>query len=368
MFEKTEKPSKTKTPQKNQTPQVSETPGRNPEPKDTLVSVESLLDQAYIFLRGGDFPKAAKQFDSVLDADPKCAKGYMGKFLAVCRIPSEEDFVPFFVSCFQEKIEEILQTKPPRLRKTVPASTIEIDGGTQAAAASLPDDWKNYWLYFDLAYVPIADAMEEAYKILKRDILDDSNFQKALSFAEGEEKQKYLGYFDRIDEEVEKIKTSKIDEDSVLLRRNYTRYLSEVVPLLRKMRSSKRFSTAEAARFAGTVIYVGSVIIRILTYKYVLKGWKFLEFFANLGGAVFFGAIKCIPLFIICWVVCLLTASEEKKITGELKTIHDALREAASSIENEKSLAFVFPEPFAMKTKLANLSRAFDKHASDSTE
>jgi hypothetical protein len=344
MFEKREEPPKIKTPQKNQAPQVTETPGRNQAPKDTLVSVESLLDRAYIFLGDEDFPKAGEYFDRVLKANPECAKGYMGRFLASRKMHSAEDFIPFFMSRYPEEIEEILQTKPPHLRKTIPAATIEIDSGIRAAAVSLPDDWKSHWLYFDLIYVPIADAMEEAYKTIKRDILDDSNFKRALNFAEDEEKQKYQGYFDSIDKEVEKIKATESDKDSVLLRQSYERYLSEVVPLLREMRSFGRFSVAEIARFSGAAIYVGWTTLQAFSHKYTWRSWRLLEFLVNLAASVILGAIVCIPVFVICWIIHRLTSGAERKRNDQLSAIRVELREYASSIENIKALSFVFPK------------------------
>lgn len=46
-----------------------------------MASVESLLDRAFMFLEERDYENADKYLERVLDANPKCAKAYIGKLL-----------------------------------------------------------------------------------------------------------------------------------------------------------------------------------------------------------------------------------------------------------------------------------------------
>ena|GEM_PF-2280680 len=57
---------------------------------NALVSVESLMDRASIFLEDGDWNKAYACFDSVLDAEPRRATAYIGKLCANLKLHSEE--------------------------------------------------------------------------------------------------------------------------------------------------------------------------------------------------------------------------------------------------------------------------------------
>lgn len=56
-----------------------------------LVTNDSLLERAFMFLEDGQWTSADNYCDKVLDANPKCSRAYMGKLLASLHIKSEKD-------------------------------------------------------------------------------------------------------------------------------------------------------------------------------------------------------------------------------------------------------------------------------------
>ena len=58
-----------------------------------MASVESLLERAFMFLEDEDYTQADKYLERVLDADPKCAKAYIGKLLVQKRKPNIKEFL-----------------------------------------------------------------------------------------------------------------------------------------------------------------------------------------------------------------------------------------------------------------------------------
>lgn len=58
-----------------------------------MASVESLLERGYIFLEDEDYAQADRYFERVLDADPKCAKAYIGKLLVQNKKPDIKEFL-----------------------------------------------------------------------------------------------------------------------------------------------------------------------------------------------------------------------------------------------------------------------------------
>lgn len=51
----------------------------------------SLLERAFLFIEDGDFVKADKYLERVLDINPKCAKAYIGKLLCNLKLRKTED-------------------------------------------------------------------------------------------------------------------------------------------------------------------------------------------------------------------------------------------------------------------------------------
>ncbi|MDR1978578.1 MAG: hypothetical protein LBQ42_07585, partial [Synergistaceae bacterium] len=68
---------------------------------------------------GVEFEKAGKYFDRALDADPECARAYMGKYLIENKFKTESDIVQSFVEHFKAKVEDLLQKSPGRFERTV---------------------------------------------------------------------------------------------------------------------------------------------------------------------------------------------------------------------------------------------------------
>lgn len=53
-----------------------------------MVTVDSLLDRAYLFLEDGDFSSAKQYCERVLDIQPKTSKAYIGQLLCLLRLKS----------------------------------------------------------------------------------------------------------------------------------------------------------------------------------------------------------------------------------------------------------------------------------------
>ncbi len=54
-------------------------------------TVDSLLKRVFLFLEDGDFKSADKYAEKVLDIDPECTEGYIGKLMASLRVTSREE-------------------------------------------------------------------------------------------------------------------------------------------------------------------------------------------------------------------------------------------------------------------------------------
>lgn len=72
------------------------------------VKVTSLLKRAFMFLEDGEFRSADEYFERILDNDPECAEGYLGKLMAELRVRRQEEIAdcaePFANSSNYQKI------------------------------------------------------------------------------------------------------------------------------------------------------------------------------------------------------------------------------------------------------------------------
>ncbi|MBQ9227768.1 MAG: zinc ribbon domain-containing protein [Eubacterium sp.] len=66
-----------------------------------IAGEQSLLERAFLFLEDADYDSADKYFERVLDANPKCARAYMGKLLVQKRYRSVSEMV----SGYQRPVE-----------------------------------------------------------------------------------------------------------------------------------------------------------------------------------------------------------------------------------------------------------------------
>ena len=72
------------------------------------VKVTSLLKRAFMFLEDGEFKSADEYFERILDNDPECAEGYLGKLMAELKVRRQEEIAdcaePFAKSSNYQKI------------------------------------------------------------------------------------------------------------------------------------------------------------------------------------------------------------------------------------------------------------------------
>jgi tetratricopeptide (TPR) repeat protein len=60
--------------------------------ESTVVNIAPLLERAFIFLEDGEFDRADKYFEQVLNNDPKNTEAYLGKLMAEFKVKTREVF------------------------------------------------------------------------------------------------------------------------------------------------------------------------------------------------------------------------------------------------------------------------------------
>lgn len=68
-----------------------------------IVTADSLLERAFIFISDGNFQKAAAYIDNVLDINPKYAKAYFGKFLCQAGAKNTDELISKVVNPLKYK-------------------------------------------------------------------------------------------------------------------------------------------------------------------------------------------------------------------------------------------------------------------------
>ena len=148
------------------------------------VTVDSLFERAYIFLKDGDFNKANEYFEKVLDRSPKEAKAYWGKLL-----------------CSQKCIDNAELTGNKRISE----------------------------LY---KYAVNKDILETSDDYVKQRILElwGTPFKNAVEYASNDDKQIYISYFNTVFAEV----TKQLYEEQEKTRIRISSYLESGYSFLEK--------------------------------------------------------------------------------------------------------------------------------------
>lgn len=185
------------------------------------MKTDAAIKRGKLALEDGEWEKAKQYFDQALSLDAECAEAYFGIALAELRTKDPESYIRVATSQVPKSEKLSIPEDNTHIQKAVAENAIT---GFLKESEITP-------LYcYDLSYSSTLKGQKEIQNQVRQQIETNRNLNRALRFAQGEEKTRIDGFkntlYAQLKENVENARKQE-EENRNRVKQNYEKFLKE---------------------------------------------------------------------------------------------------------------------------------------------